>query len=394
MPGRLGRAEQDMKQIAIVPDHAIYRELQRHLDQQAVGYPRTRSGADVRFLRLMFTPDEARIALHLTFRPLLESSLLEVTASVRPPDQTRRLLERMFQKGSIGRKKKKGVVFWYSWPLVIGMYEAQDGNPSPEVLREAGAYMRTPAYGQEFIAVKPSQMRTIPVNRSITVEHHVAPYDDVRAIIYRARGPFVVVKCICREAMVRRGKPCARTSRLETCLGVQAMGAMALRRGHGREVARGEALDILAQNEKDGLVFQPSGAQDPEFICSCGGCCCGMLSFQKMLPHPVDFWTSNFYAEIELGACTACGTCIAWCQVNAVTLDRDDSRARINLSRCLGCGPCVTSCRAKAVKLVHKVPGTAPPLDEEALYEEIRKNRRGSWGKLGMMLKLALKMRQ
>jgi electron transport complex protein RnfB len=51
-------------------NQAIYRELQRHMDQQAVGLPRTRSGADVRPLRMMFTPDEARLALHLTFRPL------------------------------------------------------------------------------------------------------------------------------------------------------------------------------------------------------------------------------------------------------------------------------------------------------------------------------------
>jgi electron transport complex protein RnfB len=375
-------------------DHAIYRELQRHMDQQAVGFPRARSGADIRFLRMMFTPDEARLALHLSFRPVSETALLQSAASVSPPEQARRLLESMFQKGSVGRKEKEGTVFWYSWPLVIGMYEAQDGDPSPEFLREAGAYTRTPAYGREFISVRPSQMRTIPINRSITVEHHVAPYDDVRAIIQRACGPFVVVKCICREATVKRGKSCARTSRVETCLGFRAMGAMALRRGHGREVTREEALDILAQNERDGLVFQPSGAQDPEFICSCCGCCCGMLGFQKMIPHPVDFWTSNFHAEIESSACTGCGTCVRRCQVEAVTVDRDDNRAAINLSRCIGCGLCVTTCPAAAVKLVHQTPGIVPPVDEEALYEEIRKNKRGRWGKMAMMVKLALKMRQ
>lgn len=141
-------------------------------------------------------------------------------------------------------------------------------------------------------------------------------------------------------------------------------------------------------------MFQPSGAQDPEFICSCCGCCCGMLSFQKMLPHPVDFWTSNFHAEVESGACTACGMCVERCQVGAVTLDGADNRARINLSRCLGCGLCVTTCRARAVKLVRKVPGIVPPPDEEALYEQIRTNRRGRWGKLTMMAKLALKMRR
>jgi Na+-translocating ferredoxin:NAD+ oxidoreductase subunit B len=189
-------------------------------------------------------------------------------------------------------------------------------------------------------------------------------------------------------------KPCIKTTRVETCLGFGGMGAMVLRRSHGREVSREEALEILEQNEKDGLVLQPAGAQNPEFVCSCCGCCCAMLAFQKRLPHPVDFWTSNYYAEAAVTRCTGCGKCAQRCQVNAATLSAADGKARINLSRCIGCGLCISTCPGEALRLVKKEQEIVPPIDEEALNEEIMKNKKGAWGQWRLLLKVVLGMRQ
>jgi hypothetical protein len=47
----------------------IYRDLQRHLDRQAIGFPATKSGAEIRILKRLFSPEEARLALHLTYKP-------------------------------------------------------------------------------------------------------------------------------------------------------------------------------------------------------------------------------------------------------------------------------------------------------------------------------------
>ena len=52
-------------------ESSVYRSLQEHLDRQAVGFPATRSGAEIRFLEKLFTPDEARLALHLSYKPTL-----------------------------------------------------------------------------------------------------------------------------------------------------------------------------------------------------------------------------------------------------------------------------------------------------------------------------------
>lgn len=374
-------------------EDGIYRLLQQHLDKQAIGFPAARSGADIRFLKRLFSPDEAKVALHLSYKPTPAGRIIERAAHEFSADQTERLLDSMFMKGAIGWKEKNGIGHWYVMPLIVGMYEAQDGNPTLEFLADASAYMTTMAYGKAFLAVKPSQMRTIPINKSLPLEHQVATYDQIRAIVQNSHGPFVALKCICREGKAINNKPCTKTSRQETCLGFGDAAAMVLRRKHGREITRDEVLAILQQNEDDGLVLQPANAQHPEFVCSCCGCCCGMLSFQKFLPHPIDFWTSNFYAEVSIEACLRCGKCVSRCQVNAVTLTGSTGKAKINLNRCIGCGLCVPTCPSNAVRLKKKEHEMSLPKNEEELYDEVMANKKGALGQLHMILKVVLGMR-
>jgi len=375
-------------------DDTVYRSLQQHLDQQAVGFPAVKSGADIRLLKRLFTPEEARLALHLSCKPLPTARVVTSGAPDWAAEQVRPLLESMLQKGAIGWKQKDGVDHWYVMPMVVGIYECQDGAPSPEFLKDADAYMRSLSFGKSFLSVKPSQMRTIPINRSVPVEHHVATYDQARDLLRDARGPFVVLPCICRRGAAMKGRPCAKVTREETCLAFGDMAAMVLRRKHGRQITREEVLAILEVNQEDGLVLQPANAQKPEFICSCCGCCCGMLSIQKRLPHPSDFWSSSYFAEVSAEACTQCGTCVSRCQVNAVALSGPSGEAVVDPGRCIGCGLCVPTCPSDAVRLVRKEEAKAPPEDEEALCDEIMANKKGTLAQLQMLAKVALGMKQ
>ena len=375
-------------------DATIYRRLQRHLDRQAIGFPKTWSGADIRLLKRLFTPDEAKLTLHLTYKPLTTEQIAQYAASEFSFEQTAGLLESMFTKGSIGWKKKDGVDHWFALPFVVGMYEGQDGNPSPEFLADSKEYFSSVlGFGRSFVSVKPSQMRTIPINRSITAEHHVATYDQVRSIVNDSPGPFVVLPCICRKSKALKGKPCTKTTREETCLAFGDMAAMVLRRKHGREVTRDQVLAILGRSEEEGLVLQPANARKPEFICSCCGCCCGMLSYQKLLPRPVDFWTTSYHAEVSAASCIHCGTCVSRCQVGAVSLTGTEGSAKIDRDRCIGCGLCVPTCPSGAMRLKQKDAGAVPPQDEEALSDEIMANKKGTAGQIVVMMKAALKMK-
>ncbi len=371
-----------------------YRLLQEHLDRQPVGFPATWSRAEIRLLKRMFTPDEARVALHLSSQPTSVDAIIQGTSHEFPAEETERLLESMFRKGAIGWKEKRGVSHWYVMPMVIGMFEAQVGEPTPDFLADADAYMKTVGYGASLLAVNPPQMRTIPINQSIPVVHNVATYDQIRAMVEQSGGPFVVLPCICRQRMALRSKPCKKTFRLETCLAFGDLAAMVVRRNRGREVTRDEVRAILQQNEDDGLVLQPANAQHPEFVCSCCGCCCGMLSMQKSLPHPIDFWTSSYRAEVDEKVCLHCGKCVSRCQVNAVTLLRSKGPAKINSSRCIGCGLCVSTCPSHAVQLQKRIPETIPPETEEDLCAEIAAQKMRPWARRRMLAKVVLRMRQ
>jgi Na+-translocating ferredoxin:NAD+ oxidoreductase subunit B len=356
-------------------DNDIYRALQQHLDQQAIGFPATKSGADLRLLQRLFAPEEAKLALYLSYKPAPISEIEGRAAAEFSSEQIGSLLQSMLKKGALGWKSKDNIDHWNLLPLWLGIFEAQDGQPSKEFLSDAEAYMQSLEYRMSLYSIRPSQMRTIPINRSITAGNQVGSYDRIYELIEKAAGPFVVLECTCRHTMAMKDKPCKQTKRTETCLLVDTMAANALRRGNGREITRVEALSILVQNQDDGLVLQLSNAQDPEFICSCCGCCCSWLRVQKSLPRPAEYWTSNYYAEVSQEACESCGQCVTRCQVNAITMP-ENGHAVVDLRRCIGCGLCVTTCPTDAISLKTKASETIPPKNREELDDFIRQNRK------------------
>src|SRR5512135_2571848 len=92
---------------------SIYRRLQRHLDKQTIGFPAALSGADIRLLERLFTPEEARLALFLSFKPASIGQIRERTAGAFSVGPVEQLLEAMLQKGSVARKQNAGSASWY-----------------------------------------------------------------------------------------------------------------------------------------------------------------------------------------------------------------------------------------------------------------------------------------
>ncbi|MCK4779024.1 MAG: hypothetical protein KAT57_02505, partial [Candidatus Lokiarchaeota archaeon] len=45
----------------------VYRQLQQTLDEMPIGFPPTKSGVEIRLLKRLFTPEEAKIASKLKF---------------------------------------------------------------------------------------------------------------------------------------------------------------------------------------------------------------------------------------------------------------------------------------------------------------------------------------
>ena len=374
-------------------DDHIYERLRRHLDRQAIGFPASRGGAERRVLRHIFTPEEARIAAGLSDRHESREVLYERLGHlVASPEELERILDRILKKGGIEVKVENGRRYYANTPLVVGMYELQIGRLTPEFLQSFQEYTSSARFGLEFLGSALPQIRTIPVERSIIPGHGASTFDKVATLLAHAPEPFVVLECICRLKKRLEGQACQVTERRETCLGFGSIAQTVLEGGNGRAIDRAEALAILQANQKDGLVLQPSNTEESAFICSCCGCCCGMLELHRRLPRPADFWSSNFFAEADPALCNGCGICEHRCQVGAVTVAHPKTPARVDANRCLGCGQCVETCPRQAIVLRKKPNQTIPPATREALYARLKAKRRGYLGKAALAGKLALDM--
>ena len=268
------------------------------------------------------------------------------------------------------------------------MYEFQLNRLTPEFIKDFNEYTSDKAFGVEFLSTELPQMRTIPVSKSINPQHNVSTFDEVNTLLQEAEGPFVILECICRKKKEMEGEPCKVTDRKEVCLAIGGMAEMTITSNVGRQISKDEAISIIEQNQKEGLVLQPSNTKTAEFICSCCGCCCGMLTLHKNLPKPLNFWATNYHAVVNENECEGCGNCEDSCQVNAVKVSEKENYAVVNLDRCLGCGVCVSNCPNEAIYLKKKPAEIIPPRTKEELNDIIMKNKKGKFGKFLLTGKL------
>jgi electron transport complex protein RnfB len=369
--------EKDIRAEIQEPD--LYRKLQEHLDELPIGFPATKSGVELKLLTHFFTPEEAKIALLLTWD---FQGVDQIQEHAKELDMTRQELENklddMARKGSIrfvirDGEKKYGVDI-----LAVGMYEAKVNHLSEEFLNAMSQY-NDEAFGVAFIGARFPQMRTVPVEKSIIPEHHIPTYEEVAKIIEEIEGPIALYNCICRQAHDVMGEPCKQTALRENCMGFGHDTQFSIDIGRGREISKAQALEILRKNQEDGLVLQAGNSIKPNFICSCCSCCCGVLTGIGALPRPVDFIHSNYHAEVDEDLCVGCGTCIEKCQMNAIKLK--DDLAKVLTKRCIGCGNCAAVCPEGAMHLKRNEAEIIPPQDPEELYNEIRKRKEAIKGK-------------
>jgi Na+-translocating ferredoxin:NAD+ oxidoreductase subunit B len=353
----------------------IYVELRKHLDKQAVGFPATQSGVEIRILKELFNPEQAGLALHVNYQPQSANDIFNsLKGSSLSLEKVQSMLEAMVDNGAISSRERNGTVQYFTIPLLIGIVELHGHKTTPQFGRDFGEYMNG-EFGQVYAKTKVSQMRTVPVEKSLQVEHHVTTYDDIRAVINSTDGPITVNPCMCREGAKHRGHPCQTTSRTETCMTFGDWARRAVKSGNAKVITREEALEITRHNEEDGLVLQPNNYQKIDFVCACCGCCCGVLSRLKHMPKPAEFWSHNYYAEVDSELCIGCGTCAGKCQVNAATVDEKSGLSTINLDRCIGCGNCVAACPSQALRLVKVQKETVPPEDSAGLLKILVDNK-------------------
>jgi ferredoxin len=351
----------------------VYRNLQKHLNQMPIGFPAVKSGADIRLLKHLFTPKEAKIAIFLRFgwdRDLetLETIYERVKKTGISQEKLEKILDAMASKGSIMSKRENGKKLYGNAELAVGMFEFQVNKLTKGFVEDFLEYMDQ-GWWPEALKVKGAQLRTIPVEQSIEPKHNVSNYDDLLKLLDTTEGPYVAVNCVCRQMKDVMEDPCKVTSRRELCLGFGKPAQLYIDQGWGRSISKKEALEILRKNEDDGLVLQPDDSQQLNFICSCCGCCCEFLTTLKKLGSPGNFSITNYYAEVDSEFCTGCGTCVEICQMNAISLKNELSS--IKRRKCIGCGNCVAKCPSEAIQLNKREREFTPYPTMDDLFDRI-----------------------
>jgi len=361
-----------------------YKKLQSHLNTFPVGFPSTLSGIELRILRDIFTPEEADAALNFDYR--LET-FDQIYDRVREKgfslDEFRDMVNRLDSKGALSIKEVDNETRYALHPFLIGIFEMQTVRLNPSLYLNLYEYYLK-KFAVEYLTTEIPQLRVIPIQKSIRPDHNITTYDQMSELIEGTKDKISLIECICRKGKDLIGDSCQTTDRRNICLHLREYHDHSMRHNRGRTISKEEALEILAQSEKEGLVLMPDSTQEIQQLCSCCSCCCGLLGILKTLPRPVDFVASNFYAALDPQLCVGCGRCQSRCHMGAVKF-KEERAMYIDRKKCIGCGLCISTCKAGALRLMKKEKVFIPPKDFQELHEIFRNNKKTGARKLWTM---------
>jgi len=352
--------------------HEIYFELSSHF-----GYPK--SEILPKILEKLVSYEEAKILV------LLPASIKQIAEKTKiPSSKVAEILESLFKRGlvlpqtfdegegyalcgnlidstlfEIGHRKKEGSLS----AADIEVIDLWDEMFEKEMMKK-----KLPTDNVQVA-------RVIPVERAISVETEILPFEVVSGIVKSSRV-VAVAQCPCRT----RGRNCDYP--LETCILLNDVAEILIKRGVARKITTEEALKILTQCEDLGLVHHVDNALDElSFICNCCPCCCfflrGLIRYGKR-----NTTKSRYRAVVSEDLCTGCGVCVNRCVFGAMKLE--NGVAYSDPEKCFGCGLCATKCPVQAISLIpvrgkehipeKKAPNLLAALPQhKALLENLKK---------------------
>lgn len=329
-----------------------YRRLQEFLDRFPLGFPQTPEGIELEILKRLFTEEEARIAVFLTPEPEQASQIAERAG--RPKEDLESRLEAMARKGLLFRVRRDGKALYRAAPFMIGLYEYSVNKIDKELAALFQAYYDT-AYLEELGASDVPGFKVLPVDENVETDAVLMPFHKLKESIRSARK-IAVADCVCRKEARLAGRGCSHP--IETCLSFGAAAEYYIENGMGREITADEAVRIVEEADKAGLVHAGANAKHLSNICNCCPCCCAsMKGITKKGHDKHKYLNALFEAVVNSQACIACELCAERCPVRAVEVRES---AEVDRKKCLGCGLCATECPSRAISLRLRKDGEEP----------------------------------
>lgn len=351
----------------------VYEKLRQKLETIGFGYPGGKGGSEYSLLTALFTPDEAELFCAM---PNGYHSAEEIAGMLqRPKDEVAEKLEKMSLRGNLFRLRKPEGTLYRTIPVVHGLYEFSVPRVDPNWVVPFIQYVLQPnSMGDRVYGTDTPLLRALPASGTIEPGTDVMLIDNVDELI-KSKKRIAVTKCLCRISMKMMGSPeCKHTK--ETCMAFDEFADYYVENGFARYIDTEEALDIVHNAGKEGLVAQVGTSQRGEVLCNCCKCCCAVLACLRMFGGPAGKVCSNFYSVNVPGKCVLCGTCVERCPMGAISIE--DGKLTINRDVCIGCGACATGCAQHAMfcrkKAENKVynPPAATIFDSYSLQQVYR----------------------
>ena len=344
----------------------IYLNLRDFLDKLPAGFPTTESGLEIKILKKLFTPEQAKIAMQLRTMPEPASAIAPRLGMVEAQAAT--TLEAMAQEGLIYRMRINDQPFYMASQFMVGIYEFHLNRLDCELADLMEEYL--PYLAKSWESTKTKQLRVVPIGSSLATAPAVSTYDQVRELV-KSKKLIAVAPCICQKKQLLMGNSCDRPA--ERCLLFDASAQYFIENKLARKIGEEELLSILKMGEEKALVLSFTNAKNIVNVCMCCECCCDILGILKKFPKPAEQIHSAFHAQIAPDLCIICGACPERCQMEAIITGAE--YYEINKDRCIGCGLCVTVCPVEAITLKAKPNPPQIPDTVTDMREKIAKER-------------------
>ncbi|MFC1822289.1 4Fe-4S binding protein [Thermodesulfobacteriota bacterium] len=300
-----------------------------------------------RLFKFICDDEEAKLLLAASPPKTAEELAQELSFST---EKVEKMLVTLFAKGLIFKSKKPGEVRYYRVRNIMQFHDAtilwKDAPKEFFELWKEHTDKEIPDFWRLVKkAVGRQPARVIPIGSTIEPKNQVLAFEDIPAIVEKART-IAVTKCTCR---VVTEAPCDKP--VEVCFQLDKAADYAIDRGSGRAVTKEEALRMMKEAEEAGLVHTTENhAGVFHTICNCCSDCC--INWYNAEAKGLQVTApSRFLAEVDTGTCTACGTCIEECPFDAIAFSENEEYAEINAEECMGCGVCAVLCPDEAISL-------------------------------------------
>lgn len=208
---------------------------------------------------------------------------------------------------------------------------------------------------QRELGIK-SHSRTLAIDETMPAGSRILEHDSLKQLIKDA-SLVTTVPCPCRlQAEIAGKRPAdCRGGGTSFCMQTGKMAEALVKRGIATVLSTEEALKLIDQAAKAGLVHNVSAFMD-EFkkaneiglsICNCCPCCC-ILMYSVFKGFPEILGKSGFSPVLYKNACTGCGACEDRCPFYAITLAEIPV---FDMEKCMGCGNCVVACPEEAIEM-------------------------------------------